>query len=148
MIGFLLLTLCTAWAQEDPRAVGRVGLQLSEGATVQLFPRVQPDVVELIITGQEGSVSEFFRGRSTAWTSEMAAYSIGDGSWLARLYLSADDLDVDLIQEGNEWTIQIEKGAARVLDLPAALGAAELLAGDLERSAAPRPPTPSPSPGW
>ena len=142
MLGFLLLTLCTAWAQEDPRAVGRVGLQLSEGATVQLFPRVKPDVVELIITGQDGSVSEFFRGRSTAWTSDMAAYSIGNGSWLARLYLSADDLDVDLLQEGSEWTIQIEKGTATVLDLPPALGAAELFAGELKRSAAPRPPTP------
>ena len=60
MIGALLIAVCSlAWAQDDPMAVGRVGLELDENATVTLFPRVHPDVVELVIRGQSGSVSEF-----------------------------------------------------------------------------------------
>jgi len=143
VIGTLLFAaLSLSWAQDDPMAVGRVGLELDEDATVVLFPRVHSDVVEFVIHGQSGSVREFFRGRKTAWTEHMDAYSIGGGSWLARIHLKADDLEVEVLQEDNTWTILIEKGRAQVLELPTAVGVEELLSGDLQRTPGVRPPTP------
>ena len=136
----LLLTLLTPSIEAQPRPdFGNVHFELSRGARLEVFPRIDPRKIELAIYDQREPIHRFIDGISTYFVLDIDGYSIGGGVWLVSVYLDRDGLDVELRNEGQDWQIEIQPGRADVIDLGTALDAKGLLDPKLERDVAPAP---------
>jgi tetratricopeptide (TPR) repeat protein len=139
----LLFALLAPTVEAQPRPdFGSVHFELSRGARLELFPRVDPRKVEVAIYDQREPIHRFIDGISTYFLLDIDGYSIGGGVWLVSLYLDRDGLEVELRNEGEDWQIEIQPGQADVIDLGRALDAKGLLNPKLERDVAPPPASP------
>lgn len=139
----LLLTLLSPAVEAQPRPdFGSVHFELSRGARLELFPRVDSRKIEIVIYDQRKSIRPFIDGISTYFLLDIDGYSIGGGVWLVSLVLDRDSLDVTLKHEGQNWQIEIEPGRPEIIELGSSLSAKELLNPKLERNVAPAPASP------
>ena len=143
MVFALLASLLLSPAEAQPRPdLGSVHFELSRGARLEVFPRVDPRKVEIAIYDQRESIRRFIDGISTYFVLDIDGYSIGGGVWLVSIYLDRDGLEVDLRNEGEDWQLEFRPGAPEVMDLGRAVSAKELLDPSLERNVAPPPASP------
>jgi tetratricopeptide (TPR) repeat protein len=139
----LLFSLVASPVQAQPRPdFGSVHFELSRGARLELFPRVDARKVEIVIYDQRESILPFIDGISTYFLLDIDGYSIGGGVWLVSLVLDRDGLDVTLKHDGESWQVGIEPGRPEILDLGPALNARELLNPKLKRDIGPAPASP------
>jgi len=139
----LLLTLLSPSVEAQPRPdFGSVHFELSRGARLELFPRVDARKVEIAIFDQRDSIRRFIDGISTYFLLDMDGYSIGGGVWLVSLYLDRDGLDVTVRHDGQNWQVEIEPGRPKIIEMGTSLSAKDLLGPNVERSVAPAPASP------
>lgn len=139
----LLFGLVVSPVEAQPRPdFGSVHFELSRGARLELFPRVDPRKVEIVIYDQRESILPFIDGISTYFLLDIDGYSIGGGVWLVSLVLDRDGLDVTLKHDGQSWQVGIEPGRPEILELGPALTAKDLLNPKLKRDVAPPPASP------
>jgi len=143
MLYALLFLLFSSPANAQPRPnYGSVHFELSMGAKLEIFPRVNPRKVELVIYDQREPIHRFIDGISTYFLLDIDGYSTGGGVWLVNLYLDRDGLEVSLKNEGQDWQIEIQPGDPEIVEVGRAYKAKELLSPDLERNVAPAPASP------
>ena len=139
----LLLTLLSPPVEAQPRPdFGSLHFELSRGARLELFPRVDSRKIEIAIYDQRTSIRPFIDGIRTYFLLDIDGYSIGGGVWLVSLVLDRDGLDVTLKHEGQDWQIEIEPGRPEILELGSFLSAKALLSPKLKRDIAPAPASP------
>jgi tetratricopeptide (TPR) repeat protein len=139
----LVLSLFSGPVDAQPRPdFGSVNFELSRGARLELFPRIDPRKVEIAIYDQRDSIRRFIDGISTYFLLDIDGYSIGGGAWLVSLYLDRDGLDVTIKHDGQSWQVEIEPGRPKIIEMGPSMNARELLSPKLERSIAPAPASP------
>ena len=143
MMFSLLLSLLLSPADAQPRPdLGTIHFELSQGARLEVFPRVDPRKVEIAVYDQRESIRRFIDGISTYFVMDIDGYSIGGGVWLVSVYLDRDGLEVDVRNDGQDWQLEFRPGEPDVIELGRARTARQLLEPDLERSIAPPPASP------
>ena len=103
LLSFLFLSPVEAQPRPD---LGNIHFELSRGARLEVFPRVDPQKVEIAIYDQIESIRPFIDGISTYFVLDIDGYSIGGGVWLVSIYLDRDGLEVDLLNEGQDWQLE------------------------------------------
>lgn len=99
-----LLLALTAQAQ-DTVPVGAIQLEVSDGATVQLFPRVDPNTIELVVYDNRKPLDLQVDEQRTEHVVDAWAASIGSGTWFVTLYVQSDRIDARLELEDSAWVV-------------------------------------------
>ncbi len=128
-------------AQPSPD-YGNVYMELNPGASIEMFPRVSPRKVEMVISEQRDPIYQYINGVSTYFLLDIDGYSTGGGVWLLSLTLDRDNLEVTVNQDGDSWMIEIVPGEPEVIELGEIMSATALLDPSLVRNPGPTPATP------
>ncbi len=137
------LFLCGALAlgvvqAQEPEISGRLVFRASPEAQVELLPQVHPTRVEILVRENQAPLDEQLEGKLTPWVSDMAAWSMGGGTWLMVLDLERPDVRPRVEQTVPRWTLHLEPGYVPSVEVPETVPLEELLSGDRVRQPASR----------
>lgn len=133
-----LLLALTAHAQDTP--IGAVQLELSDGASVEVFPRIDPRTIEIVVHDNRKPLDLQLDEQRTEHVVDAWAASIGSGTWFMTLYVTSDRIDARIEREDGLWVIHTTERPRAVTTVePQPASIEDLLADTVVRKPA-RPP--------
>lgn len=133
-----LLLALTASAQELP--IGAIELQTTTGATVEVFPRVDPQTIEMVVYDNQKPLDLQLDAQRTEHIVDAWAMTVGSGTWFVTLYVTSPQIEARVAKEDGGFVV-----STRELGRPVSLESAPvptvdaLLADEVPRRPA-RPP--------
>jgi len=134
-----LLLALTASAQEAP-PIGAIQLDLSEGADIEVVPRVDPRTIEIVVHENRKPLDLQVDEQRTAHVVDAWAASIGSGTWFVTLYVNSDRIEARLEQEGDTWVVHTTERTRPVSVQPEPSASVQDLLADRVTRRPARPP--------
>lgn len=140
-----LLLAALSWpalAQEDELPVGSLVIDTSRTARLEVVPRTDPQLVEIVITGNAKPVDLQLDEQRTAHVRDAWAVTAGSGTWFATLVVTSPNIAVDARRDAlGRWVLHTEeRPRSQVVDAPPPPSVDALVADAVPRTPA-RPPS-------
>lgn len=129
-----LALLLLSWMALAVVPDGRIVIETTPGATVELLPGRTADTAELMVHGNVKPLDDQLHNQRTAHIDEAWATAIGGGAWFLSLHLRDPDLRVEVHAiDPVRWTIQTKRAPRRDPPQPETITIAQLLGDEAIR---------------